>query len=384
MDKYTSAQGKLSAASKAAMDNEYQSMKDKGRIMFKSKVTGLDYTIPENVKGKGSKAASKPASVSVNPITSNPMVDALSGKKSTGSFSLDRPKDMKYANPTGASTDRLQELSKLYDDNQQNSTSGDDIKTARKSEKKVRNIDQGTIKDTSHINTLNNILGSTAIARFGSELANKAISPVLSKIDGVLGTNLDGKETFGQHMDETGLNASAKSILYKIADKKAQRTGKNEGSITYEDYRDVLPKEDYEALMDSKSGKDPKVIQAAMSLSSPGVDLGLTVGGANYKKDPATGRINISDSYDFINSSNKNKDGSFKKGWVNTTKKSDSEKAYFDMHDASTMYDIGREKKSGFKNRNMNFNLTPADTVGRTSKDKEASALAKLLSKIKK
>lgn len=376
MEKYKSAYKQLSASDKSAMDIEYATNRKAGKLIFNSKVTGLDYTIPENA-GRKSTTSDKAAG-DYNPRDYNPLM-----QDKIAPFSLNDP-NRKFPQPAKPviAPDRLSEITNIYNATQ-TPQAKEEMAAIQKTESKAPEVARGNEKNGSYIKALNSSLtfGSSAGARVISQIANRKVSAMLGAVDEAIGTKLNNKELFSQQMDEADLSPKAKSLLYKIADRKASNTGKNEGFMSYEDYEGILPDADYKALTKAKGLGGSKIDQGVLTIGSAGADLGLTVGGASFKKDPETGMIKISDSYDFISKGNITKDGKLDKTWTKNIKMDTNKEANFSTHNNFTEYDLDVDKRSGLGNRKLDFELSPQDTVGRGSKDKEASWLAKIFNK---
>lgn len=407
MDKYKQAAAKLTPAKKAEMNQEYQQMKAKGKLAFTSTVTGLDYTIPENAKS--TKPAPKSAFANnefmnkVMGVTQPKPVNIRTDKgvpapkaKEVGvpekyTPSISRSSTAVASNPQERILSDLDKAVAAYDKgkspaevaaiNKVKADAGNRPKFSAKEEPTEK-------KSTSYLPTVKNVLGSTTLARAMSEITNMYASKALKTVDKALGTNLDSKELLGMNTTGDDYSAATKSLLAKMAYGEHNRTGANKGSITYEDAKAYLSKEDYQALMKAKTGEYGIVDKAKLSLGSVGVDYGTTVGGASWSRDPKTNKVTITDKWDANNDDNtkRNKDGDLEfKPWLDDATMSENKKSFFRGafgHDKMTKYDVevaNKNRKANTEelaNRNVSIEVSPKDTVGRAS-DKNASLIAK-------
>lgn len=125
------------------------------------------------------------------------------------------------------------------------------------------------------------------------------------------------KATGSNEMNTDSFSKVEKTLLYNLAESAIERTGKTTGGIEYEDYSRVMPKEDYEQLSKVVNGNVNPVTGLLLGASSPGFNIGTTLGRFSYAKNKETGEIAISDSYDFVNNyTQDSKTGKLKSGYM--------------------------------------------------------------------
>jgi len=203
------------------------------------------------------------------------------------------------------------------------------------------------------------------LGSFGnSSLASKqALGDIInSRTKGLTGE----KELVNLEINNKNVSSEHKKALYKIIENKVQKTGKLQGGITYEEYEAVLGKEGVKTLLAHTKGKKGEMAQVRDSFIEPAIDLGLSLGEFSYVKDPKTGKIKVSDAYDFLNKSNVDKDGKFVKNWADkAAKESKNTTAYFSLHDKLAHYEAEATRlgTKNMKNRVVDVDLMPSDTA---------------------
>lgn len=362
MNKYKEARDKLSNSQRAAMDQEYQSMKNTGKLLFKSKITGLDYSIAENIKkpsGVSGSTASRESAMNSNPKRASAQVaKAFTAPTFTGDLS--KPQGAPYPQPTAVSKPDDFGL-KMDEFKTQSDNTRVPISAPKKSlQDYIRDSKQPTIQRAEEDRT------SMIPKGVASSIIGVAAAQGVAEIVNMHTKNLPGgKELLNQEIDESDLSSPERNLAYRVIEAKVKATGNNSGSIEQDDYGRVVSEADMTELAGAAKGES-MIKNGLKSIFKPSLGVGLSLGGFNYKKDPETGKIRITDSYDFINSSNKGKDGKFKEDWVSekTRNQSEDSKKYFSMHDQFTKYDLDVAAGSkDFTNRNVDVELSPADTT---------------------
>lgn len=341
MKNYSTARSKLSDGQKAAMDTEYQAMRQKGKLAFTSKITGLDYTIPENAKRPAAKPGTKTTSASsFKPKFTNGLIENLVRPRSTEKIDLTPPKGSKPPTKPAATSERLETLQGVYNSGRAKDEVDGMVKL-RSSDRKS-SVDNYAGKD-SYLPTVPTLARSSAAARYISQEGNILASKALSKVDKKFGTNLDGRELFGQSTTERDMSPALKSLLYKMAYGKYKSTGENKGTFLYDDMKGHISEEEFDKLMVAKSPNLGLIEKGILSLGSTAIDYALTIGGGGYERDPITGNIKVTDSYDFINEKNVAEDGkTTKKGWTGNAHLDNDGEQFIKLHNRFSDYDLGR------------------------------------------
>ena len=173
------------------------------------------------------------------------------------------------------------------------------------------------------------------------------------------------------NMNNDDLSYEDKSVLYKVIDNAQKRTGKMSGGTEYEDYNGTMDPDAYkDVIKDVKPAHIGVGTGLKRGYTSPGFDMATTVGRMSYAKDPATGKVIITDNYDFKNNMTNDSTGAVKKGYLDKPTGNIGQDIYRWFRKSAANDDadatIGpEEKQRRFEKTRSQFSLSPADTIRR-------------------
>lgn len=360
MSKYGEARAKLSDADKAAMDNEYRTMKSAGKLSFTSKFTGLSYSIPENIKSKDAPKKE---------VNTNDFVNSMIGPKTFKSINLAPPKDMVYSKPEPQKIP--ESFTKVDPEIKQDNTKVDNVDltppvvAAEGSKPYYDRMKEH--KNSSGVFKL--LYGDTSRE---SSIIPENVRALLSK----LATN-------SYTRDDDTYDKKSKAIIYKVGENAQKRTGKLAAGTEYEDYKGVVSDAEYDQIMKLKKGDVNPIKGAINSINSRGYNIASSLGRFSVAGD-GTGKQIVTDSYDFTNNFTDNKDGSLKKDYMSNGKtpnevmdaylKDPMKASYRDLRRKLAERDSKLTKKE-LENLKTSIALTPNDTTGFSKMPKGIIAL---------
>ena len=171
----------------------------------------------------------------------------------------------------------------------------------------------------------NGRLPITKIVNFLGEKINPNLEVIPKNLVNYKGRDIAIAYHGGNNTDEvsksTGsttsdLSNAERGVMARLAWNAYNRTGKQQGGTTYNDYRNLTDARGNQELTKIQAGNPNPIIETAKSFIDPVTRMATYVGQASYTMDPENKNVLITDKYDFKNPMSTDKNGKMKKGYL--------------------------------------------------------------------